>query len=54
MLENYIGIGCSLQNPNRRNLVRLFPDEWTLPWMRPAETEKKNKIQGNDILREGK
>ena len=54
MLENYIGISCSLQNPNRHNLVRVFPDEWTLPWMRPAETEKKNKIQGSDILREGK
>ena len=54
MLENYIGIGCSLQNPNRHNLVRVFPDEWTLPWMRPAEMEKKNKIQGSDILREGK
>ena len=54
MLENYIGVGCSLQNPNRHNLVRVFPDEWTLPWMRPAETEKKNKIQGSDILREEK
>jgi len=41
MLENYIGVGGSLQNPNRHNLVRVFPDEWTLPWMRPAETEKK-------------
>ena len=54
MLENYIGISCSLQNPNRHNLVRVFPDEWTPPWMRPAETEKKNKIQGSDILREEK
>ena len=43
MLENYIGISCSLQNPNRHNLVRVFPDEWTLPWMRPAETEKKKQ-----------
>ena len=41
MLEIYIGIGCSLQNPNRHNLVGVFPDEWTLPWMRPAETEKE-------------
>ena len=43
MLENYIGISCSLQNPNRHNLVRVFPDEWTLPWMRPAETKKKKQ-----------
>ena len=41
MLENHIGIGASLQNPNRHNLVRVFPDEWTLPWMRPEKTEKK-------------
>ena len=46
MLENYSGIGCSLQNPNRHNLVRVFPDEWTLPWMRPAETEKKKQNSG--------
>ena len=46
MLENYIGIGASLQNPNRHNLVRVFPDEWTLPWMRPAETEKKKQNSG--------
>ena len=43
MLENYIGIGCSLQNPNRRNLVRVFPDEWTLPRRRPAEMKKKKQ-----------
>ena len=41
MLENHIGIGASLQNPNRHNLVRVFPDEWTPPWMRPEKTEKK-------------
>ena len=41
MLENYIGIGCSLQNPNRHNLVRVFPEEWALPWMRPEKSEKK-------------
>ena len=45
-LENYIGIAVSLQNPNRHNLVRVFPDEWTLPWMRPAETEKKKQNSG--------
>jgi hypothetical protein len=36
MLENYIGIEASLQNPNRHNLVWVLPDEWTLHWMRPA------------------
>ena len=46
MLENYIGIGCSLQNPNRHNLVRVFPDEWTLSWMRPAETKSKKRDAG--------
>ena len=46
MLENYIGLDCALQNPNRRNLVRAFPNEWTLFWMRPAETEKKKQNSG--------
>ena len=32
--------------PYRRNLVRVFPYEWTLPWMRPAETEKKKQNSG--------
>ena len=45
-LEIYIGISCSLQNPNRHNLVRVFPDVWNPPWMRPAETEKKKQNSG--------
>ena len=40
MLENYIGIGCSLQNPNRHNLVRVFPEVWSMPRMRSKETKK--------------
>ena len=54
MLENYIGIAASLQNPNRRNLVRIFPDEWTLPWIRPAETEKKKQNSGKKYSTGGK
>ena len=45
MLENYIGVYCSLQNPNRHNLVRAFPDVWNPPWMRPAEMEEKKTVK---------
>jgi hypothetical protein len=41
MLENYIGVAASLQNPNRHNLVRVFPEVWSMPWMRSKESEKK-------------
>ena len=42
LLENYIGIAVSLQNPNRHNLVRVFSD-WNPPWMRSDETKKEKK-----------
>ena len=45
MLENYIGVYVSLQNPNRHNLVRVFPDVWNPPWMRPAEMEEKKTVK---------
>ena len=51
MLENYIGISCSMQNPNRHNLVRVFSDE--CGYVR-LKRKRKNKIQGSDILREEK
>ena len=44
MLENYIGIRVSLQNPNRHNLVQVFPEVWYMPWMRPPKNGKEKVI----------
>ena len=41
MLENHIGIGASLQNPNRHNLVPVFSEVCSIPWMHHKKREKK-------------
>lgn len=41
LIENHIGIAVLMQNPNRNNLVRVFP-EWLPPWLRTENTKKKN------------